>query len=61
MTVYDAASSDEELAAALTKNLWRGSGHDGRARALAAYAARARKHLAAGLPDSLDFGPLPTM
>lgn len=61
MTAYDAAKTDDELAAALTKNLWRGAGHEPRARALAVYAASARKHLAAGLPDALDFGPLPTM
>jgi cytochrome b pre-mRNA-processing protein 3 len=61
MAAYDAAKSGEELAAALTKNLWRGAGHEAQASALAAYAAGARKHLAAGLPDSLDFGPLPTM
>jgi cytochrome b pre-mRNA-processing protein 3 len=61
MTVYDAAKGADELAAALTKNLWRGAGHDVQARALAAYAVSARAALAESLPDSLDFGPLPTM
>ena len=61
MAAYDAAKNQEELAAALTKNLWRGAGHEAQAQALAVYAASARKHLAAGLPDSLDFGPLPIM
>lgn len=65
MAAYDAAKSPEELAAALTKNLWRGAGHDAQAHAqagaLANYAAGARKHLAAGLPQALDFGPLPLM
>ena len=61
MAAYDAATSEDDLVAALTKNLWRGAGHEAQARALAVYAISARKHLAAGLPDSLDFGPLPTM
>jgi cytochrome b pre-mRNA-processing protein 3 len=61
MAAYDAAKNEEELAAALTKNLWRGVGHEAQARALAVYAARVRPHLAASLPDSLDFGPLPIM
>jgi cytochrome b pre-mRNA-processing protein 3 len=61
MTAYDSAQNADELAAALAKNLWRGAGHDGHARALAAYAATARQHLAASLPEALDFGPLPTI
>jgi len=59
MAAYEAARNEEELAAALAKNLWRGAGHEGPARALAAYAATARQHLAASLPEALDFGPLP--
>jgi cytochrome b pre-mRNA-processing protein 3 len=61
MTAYDAAKDEEELAAALAKNLWRGSEVDSRARALAAYAARARTSLKQSLPDALDFGALPSI
>jgi cytochrome b pre-mRNA-processing protein 3 len=61
MTAYDSAQNADELAAALAKNLWRGAGHDSHARTLAAYAATARQHLAASLPEALDFGPLPTI
>jgi cytochrome b pre-mRNA-processing protein 3 len=59
MTVYDAAKSEDALAAALAKNLWRGGATDHRAHALAAYAGRARQSLSRSLPDALDFGPLP--
>jgi cytochrome b pre-mRNA-processing protein 3 len=61
IAVYDGAKSEEELAAALAKNLWRGADVDTKARALAAYAASARVALKQSLPDSLDFGPLPTI
>ena len=61
VAAYDSADDAEELAAALTKNLWRGEGDKARARALAAYAVTARGHLAASLPEALDFGPLPTI
>jgi cytochrome b pre-mRNA-processing protein 3 len=61
MAAYDSAQNADELAAALAKNLWRGAGHEAHARALAAYAANARRHLAASLPGALDFGPLPTI
>ena len=61
MAAYDAAKDEGELAAALAKNLWRGAAPNDRARALAAYALRARVHLKASLPDALDFGPLPTI
>jgi cytochrome b pre-mRNA-processing protein 3 len=61
MSAYDAAKSEEELAAALAKNIWRGAQSDARARALASYASAARAHLAASLPAALDFGPLPTI
>lgn len=61
MAAYDAAKKPEELAAALTKNLWRGAGHEAQAHALAVYAGSARACLAVSLPDALDFGPLPTM
>ncbi len=61
MAAYDAAKSEEELASALAKNLWRGAGQDTHARDLAAYAMRARQPLSASLPNALDFGPPPTI
>jgi cytochrome b pre-mRNA-processing protein 3 len=61
MTAYDGAKDEQELAAALAKNLWRGGTADEHARALAAYAGRARQSLRQSLPDALDFGPLPTI
>ncbi len=61
MAAYDGAGSEEELAAALAKNLWRGASPDARARRLAAYCFAARGHLARSLPKALDFGPLPTI
>jgi len=61
MAAYDAARDEGELAAALAKNLWRGAAVDTRACALAAYAQRARAQLKQSLPDTLDFGPLPTI
>jgi cytochrome b pre-mRNA-processing protein 3 len=59
MKVYDAAATEDELAAALAHNLWRGASPDDRARRLAAYGFAARTHLAGSLPAALDFGPLP--
>jgi cytochrome b pre-mRNA-processing protein 3 len=61
MAAYDRAKSEEELAAALAKNLWRGAESGEAAKILAAYGFAARRHLAAGLPKALDFGPLPTI
>jgi cytochrome b pre-mRNA-processing protein 3 len=61
MSAYDAAKSEEELAVALARNIWRGAQTDDRARPLAAYAFAARAHLAKSLPTALDFGPLPTI
>ncbi|MBA2590668.1 MAG: ubiquinol-cytochrome C chaperone [Alphaproteobacteria bacterium] len=61
IAVYDAAKNEDELAAALAKNLWRGAAVDARSRALAAYAASARAALKQSLPDRLDFGALPTI
>ena len=61
IAVYDATKIQEELAAALAKNLGRGASVDERARALAAYAASARTALKQSLPDSLDFGALPSI
>lgn len=61
LTAYDAAKDEQELAAALARNIWRGGAADGRARALAGYATGARQSLSRSLPDTLDFGPLPTI
>jgi cytochrome b pre-mRNA-processing protein 3 len=59
MAAYEAAGDEQELAAALAKNLWRGAPLDACAHALAGYAIRARQSLRQSLPDGLDFGPLP--
>lgn len=56
---YGQAKDENELAAALARNLWRGAEVDDRARALAAYAWAAKDSLKQSLPDALDFGPLP--
>src|ERR1700743_2953614 len=62
MAAYDAAKDEDELAEALARNIWRGAaGAEAPARKLAAYAMAARKSLAASLPTTLDFGPLPTI
>ena len=61
MSAYDAAKSEEELAAALARNIWRGAETHDRAKRLAAYAFGARRYLAASMPGTLDFGPLPTL
>jgi cytochrome b pre-mRNA-processing protein 3 len=61
MAAYGAAATQDELAAALAKNLWRGAAPDQRALRLAAYGFGARAHLAQNLPGALDFGPLPTL
>ncbi|HEY2007755.1 MAG TPA: ubiquinol-cytochrome C chaperone family protein [Rhizomicrobium sp.] len=61
MSAYDAAKSEEELAAALARNIWRGAQRDERAKKLAAYAFAARAHLGKSLPAKLDFGPLPAI
>lgn len=60
MTAYEEAGQDRQaLAQALARNLYRGAAVDGRALAMADYVLAARAHLAAGLPETLDFGPLP--
>ena len=61
MAAYEAAGDEQELAAALAKNLWRGAPVDMPARVLAGYALRARQSLQRSLPDGLDFGPLPDL
>jgi len=59
VSAYEQAKDEGELAAALARNLWRGADVDERARRLAAYAWGAKASLKQGLPDRLDFGPLP--
>jgi cytochrome b pre-mRNA-processing protein 3 len=61
MSAYDAAKDEAGLAEALAKNLWRGAPVDARARALAAYALRARLSVRQSLPGGLDFGVLPSI
>jgi cytochrome b pre-mRNA-processing protein 3 len=61
MAAYDGAKTEDQLAAALAKNLWRGATTDDRARTLAAYAFAARKLLGESLPGAPDFGPLPNL
>jgi cytochrome b pre-mRNA-processing protein 3 len=59
IAAYQAAKDEEELAAALARNLWRGAEPDDHARALAAYGWRARQSLGRSLPEVADFGALP--
>ena len=62
LSVYGAARDQEELAAALARNIWRGEARAEQARRLAAYVQTARVALAASRRWSsgvLDFGPLP--
>jgi cytochrome b pre-mRNA-processing protein 3 len=61
LAAYEQAGDEAGLAQALARNLWRGAAPDARAQALAVYATSARRHLAAGLPAALDFGPLPSI
>ena len=61
LSVYGRSANEEELAAALARNLWRGAEVGESARKLAAYAWRAKESLKKGPPDSLDFGPLPQL
>ena len=59
LAAYGAASSNEEMAQALARNVWRGAAVDDNARILAGYVQRARAALAAAPPEAPDFGPLP--
>ena len=64
LEAYGAANSEEALAQALMRNLYRGDAtRRGEAAALAHYIASARRKLAAGAPalaeGSIEFGPLP--
>lgn len=61
LSAYGHAADEAELAAALARNLWRGAEVGEPARRMAAYAWRAKEHLQQGLPDRLDFGPLPQL
>ncbi len=62
MTVYGAARDEEELAAALNRNLYRERPDNAiRVRTLADYAFGAREHVKYSRSDTLDFGPLPTL
>ena len=58
---YDSAKTEAQLAEALARNVWRGGAVDANARALAAYAFKARAALAQSDPASgvMDFGALP--
>ena len=62
LKAYSGAQNRQELATALTRNIWRGQGgEEGRAHRLAAYVESARVALAGCDPGAgtLDFGPLP--
>jgi cytochrome b pre-mRNA-processing protein 3 len=59
MSAYSAAKTEEEMAAALARNVWRGAQVDARARALASYVEKARAALAEAPTGTLDFGPAP--
>ena len=59
LAAYGAASSNEEMAQALARNVWRGAAVDDNARILAGYVQSARATLAAAPPEAPDFGPLP--
>jgi cytochrome b pre-mRNA-processing protein 3 len=61
LAAYEAAPDAPALAAAIAKNLYRGSDVDAKALALADYAVRARESLKLSLPDALDFGTLPSL
>lgn len=60
--VYDAAQSEEALAQALLRNLYRGEDHGLEARALGHYMQAVRAHLRNQdvSTGEIDFGPLPT-
>ena len=63
LQAYEAAAGDAALADAIVRNVFRGeAGHDEAARALAAYARRARACLEQSDParGELDFGAVPT-
>jgi len=59
LAAYGASTSNEEMAQALARNVWRGAAVDDNARMLAGYVQSARAALAAAPPEAPDFGPLP--
>jgi cytochrome b pre-mRNA-processing protein 3 len=61
LKAYSAASDEAELAAAIDRNVFRGTGQNDTARMLALYARLARIHLGSAdvTAGELDFGPLP--
>ncbi|HTQ15069.1 MAG TPA: ubiquinol-cytochrome C chaperone family protein [Rhizomicrobium sp.] len=61
MKAYSAASDEAELASAIDRNVFRGTGGNDTARMLALYARLARIHLCRAdvASGELDFGPLP--
>ena len=63
LATYEAAANQDELAAALARNLWRGGTVEGHARTLARYVSIARQTLESTALEEggLDFGPLPTI
>ena len=62
LQVYDAAQDEDELAAALARNMYRARPDNAiRARTLADYAFAAREHLKYSGEGELDFGPMPAL
>jgi cytochrome b pre-mRNA-processing protein 3 len=62
LAAYEAAKGEEAMAAALARNIWRGSDVGPEARKLASYVSRARQHLeSSGVEHGLDFGVLPSI
>jgi len=61
LVAYRDARDQDQLAAALARNVWRGAAPGAEAKRLAAYVASARAALAAANIEGgvLDFGPLP--
>ena len=62
LQVYDAAQDEDELAAALARNMYRARPDNAiRARTLADYSFAAREHLKYSGEGELDFGPMPAL
>jgi cytochrome b pre-mRNA-processing protein 3 len=62
LRAYGSAADEEELGAAIARNLYRGAkASDIRSRALADYATAAREHLKYSAEGDLNFGPLPAL
>ena len=58
LSAYSAAETEEQMAEALARNVWRGAAVDEKARALAAYVAKARAALEQAPAGTLDFGQI---